>query len=102
MVIMKRLLISATKFNKDTFHTNTKCAFMQAITPEREPDFVSDSGSTYWYEKDGVFRQADHWGNDIGSCNWALRDYDDSGWDFDGGLVTGYAKWSWFKDLEEQ
>jgi len=38
----------------------------------RPADFVSASGSQYWFLPNGVFRLSDHWGGDIASCSWYL------------------------------
>ncbi len=35
------------------------------------PNFVSDSGSKYYYTDKGVYRVSDHWGN-VKTCNWAI------------------------------
>lgn len=43
------------------------------IRPNRDPDYTSDSGSEYWYSKDGVVRGSDHWGNGVAHCDWALQ-----------------------------
>lgn len=62
----------ATKYNKDNFFLSTSAIFTPVAMPKRKPDFVSDSGSKYWYTKKGVVRASDHWGMRIASCNWAL------------------------------
>lgn len=41
--------------------------------PNRKPDFTSDSGSMYWYTKDGVTRGSNHWGKKVANCDWALK-----------------------------
>jgi len=41
--------------------------------PQVEPNFISRSGSKYWYVEDYVVRQSDHWGRTIASCNWLLN-----------------------------
>lgn len=74
---------------------------------QSDPDYESESGSRYWYRDDGVFRQSDHWGTDIGDCSWYLNDYRDSSWDFEpygftpnvdeNQIPIGFAKWSDFK-----
>ncbi len=59
------------------FHDMTRAEFRPAETPDREPDFVSPSGSVYWDAGTGVFRASDHWAGLNGctgqaSCVWTL------------------------------
>lgn len=59
----------------DNFHLGTYADFIRITKselPDRNPDFVSESGSKYWYYGDYVCRQSDHWGN-LGSCTWLLN-----------------------------
>lgn len=56
---------------KETFMLATKATFDVVRKPRRQPDYVSDSGSQYWYQNDGVIRFADHWGP-VATCNWNL------------------------------
>ena len=69
---------------------NTVATFKGCKTPRRMPDYISKSGSEYWYGKDKngnyVIRQSDHWctvkimhtitktreTRKIASCNWHL------------------------------
>ena len=56
------------------FHLNTIADFSsiyRSEVPSRKPDFISDSGSKYWYDGEYVIRQADHWG-ELGECTWTL------------------------------
>ena len=73
------------------FQINTQALFKGCTTPKREPDYVSYSGSRYWYgtDKKGSFiiREADHWVNiynhkmkkiakearNIASCEWSIK-----------------------------
>jgi hypothetical protein len=64
------------KISFDNFHVNTSANFKSIDNvPEKKPDYVSESGSKYWYESDSVIRQANHWGtkNEQGKCNWLLN-----------------------------
>ncbi len=80
----------------DNFFERTSALFTQIIdTPTTKPDYISRSGSTYWYGEDErgkyVIRRSDHWSaivrdeedakafnakpddfNNIASCYWAL------------------------------
>ena len=61
-----------TKIDRDNFFKNTYADWKIAKTPDRQYDYKSASGSEYWYEKDGVYRRSNHWGN-VASCWWLLR-----------------------------
>lgn len=58
---------------KNNFYSNSYAIFKVCKTPKREPDFISESGSMYWYgsNKKGeyVIRLSNHWSainNNIG------------------------------------
>ena len=72
------------------FFVNTLAKFKGCKTPKRKPNFVSNSGSKYYYGKDGkgeyVIRESDHWSYhnsftkknhgfvySIASCFWSLK-----------------------------
>ena len=55
------------------FFENTMVCYRETEKPQGDPDYVSDSGSCYWYSEDGVVRGSDHWGNGVGNCDWALK-----------------------------
>ena len=57
--------------NKDNFFLVSTANFAKVAMPEGSPDFVSSSGSAYWYSADGVIRVADHWGS-VATCTWTL------------------------------
>lgn len=65
-----------SEYNESNFFETTSAVFDICERPERTPDFVSGSGSEYWYEDGKVIRNSDHWGNGIASCNWWIRDFD--------------------------
>jgi hypothetical protein len=58
-------------YNKQLSHSAAQVIFKQADKPEGQPDFVSESGSAYWYTNQGVYRASNHWGN-VASCDWGL------------------------------
>lgn len=59
--------------NKNNFFVNTIAEYKEIENrPDREPDYISNSGSKYWYTEDGVIRGSDHWGGGIASCDWFL------------------------------
>ncbi len=53
------------------FYITTIANFVSCKIPERNPDFISISGSAYWDEGDRVIRWSDHWGI-VASCYWQL------------------------------
>jgi hypothetical protein len=60
------------------FHDATRAVFHQIpfeAIGNRQPDFVSPSGSMYWRTATGVYRLADHWGIGIRRCDWYLRTF---------------------------
>jgi len=52
-------------YNSSNYHISTHATFKACNVPNRTPDFISKSGSKYWYgqNKNGgyVIRQSDHW-----------------------------------------
>ena len=62
------------KITFDNFHKGTNADFkeiLRAGIPKRKPDFISDSGSKYWFTANSIIRQSDHWGQ-LDTCNWYL------------------------------
>lgn len=61
------------------FFLGTEAEFKNVTGEEKEeiaainPDYVSDSGSRYWYTDNGVYRESDHWGKGVASCDWYLE-----------------------------
>ena len=54
----------------------TFCVFEEVNTQTIEnliPDFTSDSGSSYYYVKDGMYRKSNHWGR-LANSKWRLID----------------------------
>lgn len=62
------------------FFVSTVANFVVCEKPERNPDYISKSGSAYWDEGEKVIRWGDHWGP-VGSCYWQLwgDDYEQCG-----------------------
>lgn len=79
------------KANKGNFFVATEAKFKECKTPNRTPDYVSESGSEYWYTRRGVIRRSNHW-NWVASCTW---EYEGKG--LSGELRTGFCKWRKFK-----
>lgn len=76
--------LSATRVNFDNFWIETFANFTACDDPpDRDPDFVSRSGSKYWNVDDAaVIRQSDHWTGQHGcrrivDCLWWIdREFD--------------------------
>lgn len=54
------------------FYVETVANWSRCEIPDREPDYVSFTGSAYWDYGDRVRRCSDHWGIKIASCSWYL------------------------------
>ena len=86
--------------NKNNFYINSEADFEYCEKPDRECDYISASGSEYWYSEDGVYRNSDHWGNGIASCDWQLLnccDWDVPQYELTYKTLCGFAKWDAFK-----
>ncbi|WP_247672551.1 hypothetical protein [Aquimarina sp. MMG016] len=84
-------------YTRNNFFNKTYCVFRGASLREisrRKPNYRSESGSTYYYTKLGVYRLANHWGR-AAKCNWRLisdfpAEIDD--------LRLGFAEWTDFRE----
>lgn len=85
-------------YDASNFFELTTANFVTAEVPNREADYVSNSGSEYWYTEDGVYRLADHWGSKIASCDWYLNGENTCSWSDEHGERCGFCKWSDFGD----
>ena len=97
-------------FYMDTLATFSPISDEQEIVTYKEPDFVSRSGSAYWYTTDGVIRYSNHWG-DVGSCIWNPDDAlfkaiwiqeEDENVDKEDEGVYGYCAWSDFEEIQSE
>lgn len=79
------------EISHNNFFSSTAAVFKGCKTPKRKFNFISESGSAYWYGEDSigayVIRQSDHWVNvkrigsnaifrdcdRIASCQWHLK-----------------------------
>ena len=70
--------------------------------PSREPDHISYSrgkvSSKYWYTPKGVYRQSNHWGDEVASCSWYIKGdthtYRRNSISVSNTLKTAFIKWS--------
>lgn len=60
------------KASERNFFENTITTFKEVKKPKGDPDYISSSGSRYWYTNDGVIRGSNHWGNGVANCDWSL------------------------------
>lgn len=73
---------------------------LRSKKPVGEPDHISYNrrtgkiSSKYWYTKEGVYRQSNHWGSDVASCSWYIkgRTYANEGVSV-GKTETAFIKW---------
>ena len=76
------------KYNKDNYFIESYGIFKQIKSaPKREPDFISNTGSKYWYFDNKIIRESDHWSGffeghsknpyggciRVSTCKWYLR-----------------------------
>ncbi len=84
-------------YTRHNFFNRTYCVFkgvpLREIT-RRKPNYRSESGSTYYYTKHGVYRLSNHWGR-IAKCQWRL--VSDIATDIDD-LRLGFAEWEDFRE----
>lgn len=82
-------------YNKKTYFNNTTALFTEVEKPNREADYISESGSKYWYEETGVFRESDHWG-EISQCYWSLVDSNFKHI-LNNEINCGFSEWEYFR-----
>jgi hypothetical protein len=86
---------------RDNFYDSTACDWKEVKShPEGKPDYESDSGSKYWYTDNGVYRESDHWGFGVGSCDWTLNENPELSWRDNEKVRVGYADFKDFKNTE--
>lgn len=76
MIIIRKRKGKVKIFTWENFYQSTVADWKQCEIPERQPDYISFSGSVYWNYGNKVRRLSDHWGKNIASCCWYL-DYRD-------------------------
>ena len=68
-----------SKVTFENFFLNTFANFEKISSDERKmlkntkPDFISKSGSTYWYLNGYVYRHSSHFSRDTRTCAWFLE-----------------------------
>ena len=85
------------QYTKLNFHKHTFCVFNEVSVSEIEslkPDYVSKSGSAYYFCDGGVFRYSNHWSR-VANCKWRLEK--NSAVENSNRLKLGFASWSSFQ-----
>lgn len=76
--IMKKTITgNSNEYNKDNFYKNTFGVFEQINLSNSHfdlsnPDFISESGSRYYYSGDRLYRYSNHW-DWVASCMWKIH-----------------------------
>ena len=89
-------------YNKYNYYRNTYAVFKE-VNPKDLPfsiwHYVSKSGSSYFYAKEGVYRLSNHWGR-AAKCRWVL-DAEGEIYVSKGRSRVGFALWSDFYENNE-
>lgn len=59
--------------DETNYYDYTNVLYVECEKPEKAEDYISNSGSRYWYFPEGVVRGSNHWGNGVDKCDWALK-----------------------------
>lgn len=88
---------------RDNFYDHTACNWNEVDDKLFvKPDYVSDSGSKYWYTDNGVYRLSNHWGFGVGSCDWTLNANPELSYRDEGSDRLGYAEWKDFTHTDDK
>ncbi|WP_430613286.1 hypothetical protein [Flavobacterium sp. JP2137] len=82
------------KYNRYNFFKHTFCEFREVMPEELQeklPNYKSASGSEYYFDQEGVYRYANHWGR-AANCRWRLLGSGGK----QNGYHWGYALWTDF------
>ncbi len=82
-------------YNRYNFFKHTYCIFTGVDLSEianKKANYISKSGSSYFYEDAGVYRLSNHWGR-AANCRWRLEK---SSLERSEGAKLGFAKWTSF------
>lgn len=97
------------KYNKNNFHKHTFCVFKEVeseAVANLVPNFVSQSGSSYYFLEEGLYRVSNHWGR-AANCRWKLDSSSSTSSRINSSSKNnrskiGYAKWIDFYPNNEQ
>lgn len=97
-----KLKLDIKTYNKHNYFRNTYAVYKE-VDPVDLPfsvwQYLSKSGSAYYYTKEGVYRKSNHWGR-AAKCRWVL-DAGDSIYVSKGRERIGYAGWTDFYENSE-
>ena len=83
-----------TIYTRHTLHNHTFCRFQRvpfSFWETIKPNYVSKSGSAYYFTEEGVYRCSNHWGR-AANCKWRLEGPKSS----TSRTEVGFAKWDSF------
>lgn len=86
-------------YNKTNFHKHTFCIFNEVSPAEiadREINFESKSGSSYYFTEAGVYRKSNHWGR-AANCKWRLQSTTST----PSRTKVGFALWTHFHSIND-
>lgn len=83
-------------YTKNSFFLATQALFQQCTKRTDEPDFVSPSGSRYWFTQEGVYRQSNHWGF-VRTCRWFVTRPQRLPRGGGSDVYTGFCRWDEFR-----
>ena len=81
-------------YNRSNFHRHTFCVFHEVemdVVSDKQPDYKSKSGSSYYFIETGVYRLSNHWGR-AANCKWRL----DANLENTSRTKLGFALWKDF------
>lgn len=81
-------------YHRNNFFKHTFCEWQlvdTALVETKKPDYKSKSGSSYYFDSEGLYRYSNHWGR-AANCRWRLI----SDQMVSQGFYLGYAKWTDF------
>lgn len=82
-------------YNRTNFHKHTFCIFKEVQLDtliSLKPNYISKSGSSYYFTEEGVYRVSNHWGR-AANCKWRLQALENNPINR---TRAGYANWNEF------
>ncbi len=91
------------KIHRYNYSKSTYAVFEEVDFEPTKWHYQSNSGSAYFYTKEGVYRKSNHWGR-AGKCRWVLEKRDKELYysKIKNRTYTGYAKWTDFYINDEK
>ena len=89
------------QYNKYNFHKHTFCVFKEVgfdAIVTLKPNYLSKSGSAYYFTDEGLYRVSNHWGR-AANCRWKLDSMSIAKANVN---KVGFAKWTDFYPNNEQ